>query len=389
MTLEATPVQAPHEILSLVEEDTSVVAIDEIQFFDRSILRVCNVIADQGRRAIVAGLDRDFRGDPFEAVADMITRIKVDRLRARCAICDMPADFSQRIIDGNPARFDSPLIMIGGPELYEPRCEEHFSVPEPFEELGDLAQRNGTTVSEQLPGIVDVSHRLVRWIDRLQAIARTGIGYALDDDRPERLYDQERYEELLKLAAEMQAFALNQEARLDQVLSERFYTDWRAQVQPGQRGYATPKITTSGAVFNDQGEILLARRRDSPYWDLPTGWCEVGLSAAKNAVKEILEETGLQTTPLQLVGIYDSQRWGFLSQTHLYALVFLCRIDGGKLKPRPVEIDQVGFFPEQRLPLLFPGVKLSIEHSFDVSRGERQDVYFDFVDSRTKQRDIR
>jgi thymidine kinase len=380
IALEATSVQAADQIASLLENDTSIVAIDEIQFFDRHLARICSTLAHEGRRVIVAGLDRNFRGEPFEAVFDMITPLRLDRLRARCSVCGMPADYSQRIVDGKSAPVDSPLFLTGGRELYEPRCKDHYSSQTHHSESEDASEPMPFGPLDHLPGVVNVTQQLNHWTDRLQAIARTGLGYKLEPSELQRFYDEERYEELLRLAAEMRAFIRDHEALFDKELQEEIYRDWRAQVQPGQRGYVTPKIAVSGAVFHERGEILLARRSQSSYWDLPTGWCEVGHSAAENTIKEVMEETKLRTTPICLVGVYDSQRWGFQSETHLYSLVFYCHLDGGSLQLDPLEIAELAFFAEHELPLLLAGVRIGIQHSFEVHRRERQEAYFDLVD---------
>lgn len=376
MNLEAMPVDTPEDILLLVKRETSLVAIDEAQFFHSSLANICNSLVDQGKQVIVAGLDRDFRGEPFTTIADLISRVKVTRVRANCTICNMPADYTQRIINGVPAPYDSPLIMIGGSELYEPRCKLHYSVPGRLSEIKEIGENTKDEILEDLPGIVDTTRQLDQWIDRLQAIARTGLGYALNDMSPERVYDRERYEDLIDLAAEMKSYIRDNKTQIIQNLIDG---DWR--VQPGQTAYVTPKITAFGAVFNNLGELLLIRRKKSNYWDFPGGWCDIGFSAAENVVKEILEETGLITVPVKLIGIYDSERWGFQSQTQLYALVFQCQLKGGSLSAHPVEVGELGYFSENSLPSLLPGVKPSIHHVFAAYRCERKEVYYDFSES--------
>jgi len=117
-------------ILDLVEPDTEVVAIDEVQFFDWSISEVCNTLADRGKRVIVAGLDMDFRGEPFGPVPLLMAQAEVvDKLQAICVVCGAPASRTQRLIDGHPANYDDPIIKVGASEVYEARCRLHHEVP--------------------------------------------------------------------------------------------------------------------------------------------------------------------------------------------------------------------------------------------------------------------
>lgn len=127
---EAKPVQNALEILERVRPETTVVAIDEAQFFDAEIERVVEVLASRGVRVIVAGLDMDFRGEPFGSMPALLCRADdVQKLHAICLICGEEASRSQRLVDGHPAPYDAPLIWIGAKEAYEPRCREHHEVP--------------------------------------------------------------------------------------------------------------------------------------------------------------------------------------------------------------------------------------------------------------------
>jgi thymidine kinase len=127
---DAVSVQDARQILDLVKSDTQVVIIDEVQFFDRSIANVCNVLADAGKRVIVAGLDTDFRGEPFGPVPLLLAEAEVvDKLQAICVVCGAPATRTQRLIDGQPASYDDPIIMVGASEVYEARCRRCHEVP--------------------------------------------------------------------------------------------------------------------------------------------------------------------------------------------------------------------------------------------------------------------
>ena len=128
---EASPIEKAEAIPSEIDGDTTVVAIDEAQFFDEMLLKVCQDMADEGRRVIVAGLDTDFRGNPFGPVPSlMATAERVDKLHAICMVCGQQANRTQRLIDNAPARASDPIIVVGASELYEARCREHHEVPE-------------------------------------------------------------------------------------------------------------------------------------------------------------------------------------------------------------------------------------------------------------------
>ncbi|UCF61569.1 MAG: thymidine kinase [Anaerolineaceae bacterium] len=127
---EATPVDEAGEILDQVEEGTTVVAIDEAQFFDDEITSVVQALADRGIRVIVAGLDTDFRGEPFGPMPVLIVQAEqVDKIHAICIVCGDSAPRTQRLIDGKPAHFNDPIVIVGASELYEARCRDHHEVP--------------------------------------------------------------------------------------------------------------------------------------------------------------------------------------------------------------------------------------------------------------------
>ncbi|MFQ5923693.1 MAG: thymidine kinase [Anaerolineales bacterium] len=128
---EAMSIEKAEAITAEVAGDTTVVAIDEAQFFDDMILKVCRDMADEGRRVIVAGLDTDFRGNPFGPMPWlMATAERVDKLHAICMVCGKPATRTQRLIDNAPAHASDPIIVVGASELYQARCREHHEVPE-------------------------------------------------------------------------------------------------------------------------------------------------------------------------------------------------------------------------------------------------------------------
>ena len=138
-TVEAVPVDAPDQIARELLADTQVVAIDEAQFLPVGIVELATALAASGRRVILAGTDTDFRGEPFGQMPYLLAVAEqVDKLHAICVLCGNPASRNQRLIDGRPARYDSPTIMVGGDESYEARCRSCHSVPRRDEDQGRL-----------------------------------------------------------------------------------------------------------------------------------------------------------------------------------------------------------------------------------------------------------
>jgi thymidine kinase len=127
---EAVPVTSARGILELLESDTNVVAVDEAQFFDWEISQVCNQLAQRGLRVILGGLDVDFRGEPFGPMPLLMAEAEeVTKLQAICVVCGAPASRTQRLINGEPAAYDDPVILVGGSESYEARCRQCHQVP--------------------------------------------------------------------------------------------------------------------------------------------------------------------------------------------------------------------------------------------------------------------
>lgn len=140
--MNAVAVHSAAELLQKVSPDADVVAIDEVQFFDWSISDVCAELADQGKRVILAGLDMDFRGEPFGPMPLLMAQAEeVEKLHAICMVCGAPATRTQRLINGKPASYDDPIILVGASEAYQARCRKHHEVPKgansgvPVEEL--------------------------------------------------------------------------------------------------------------------------------------------------------------------------------------------------------------------------------------------------------------
>jgi thymidine kinase len=127
--IKAFATQDPNEILNLVNDQVEVVGIDEVQFFPKSVVNIICKLVDSGKKVIVGGLDLDFRGIPFGpmpvlmAIADRVTKLK-----AICIECGKDAHFSQRLVDGKPAKYHDPIILVGAQECYQARCRECFII---------------------------------------------------------------------------------------------------------------------------------------------------------------------------------------------------------------------------------------------------------------------
>ncbi|WP_371817663.1 thymidine kinase [Amphibacillus sp. MSJ-3] len=129
-TIKAHPVTAVSEIIDKIDADLDVIGIDEVQFFDEEIIDTISQLADQGFRVIVAGLDTNFRGEPFGVVPQLMAISEsVTKLNAICPRCGSPASRTQRLINGEPASYDEPIILVGASESYEPRCRHCHQVP--------------------------------------------------------------------------------------------------------------------------------------------------------------------------------------------------------------------------------------------------------------------
>lgn len=127
---DAHPVENILEVTSLLNDDVTLVAIDEAQFFGEEIIDVVQELVDKGIRVIVAGLDMDFRGEPFGQMPVLLAQAEiVDKLHAICMVCGEEATRTQRLVDGKPAYYDDPIIIVGASEMYEARCRIHHQVP--------------------------------------------------------------------------------------------------------------------------------------------------------------------------------------------------------------------------------------------------------------------
>jgi ADP-ribose pyrophosphatase YjhB (NUDIX family) len=205
---------------------------------------------------------------------------------------------------------------------------------------------------------------LLRWSEALAGIARTGLAFT------DNLYERERFEEVLHVAADMRVAA-----GLDR-RPELLVEEWMNEVGRGVAGYVTPKVAVGAVVGNDRGEILLVQRADNGVWLYPTGWADIGYSASEVAVKEVFEETGIEVEPVRLIAVLDGLRLGF-TQVPLYSLVFQCKVLGGQLHRHPLECLDVGWFAEDHLPSPLAGASRWSVPAFQALRGEVVDVVFD------------
>ena len=127
---EAEVIHSASDILKRIKPNTTVVAIDEAQFMDAHVVEVVDAMAEQDIRVIIAGLDLDFRGEPFGAMPQLMARAEeVTKLHAICMVCGEPASRTQRLVNSQPAQYNDPIIMVGAKESYEARCRRHHEVP--------------------------------------------------------------------------------------------------------------------------------------------------------------------------------------------------------------------------------------------------------------------
>jgi ADP-ribose pyrophosphatase YjhB (NUDIX family) len=208
---------------------------------------------------------------------------------------------------------------------------------------------------------------LRRWSEALAGIARTGLAFT------DSLYERERFEEVLRVAADIRVAADRDEGRF---ASSDLITGWMDSVDEGVAGYVTPKVAVGAMVGNDRAELLLIQRGDSGHWLYPTGWADVGYSAAEVVVKEVAEETGIEVEPIRLVAVFDGLRLGSRGLP-FYSLVFQCRAMGGTLRPHPLETRAVGWFAANSLPAPLAGGGHWEDLAFRAIQGEPFDVVFD------------
>lgn len=207
---------------------------------------------------------------------------------------------------------------------------------------------------------------LARFVERIVAIARTGLAFKPDG------YDAERYEELLTEASRLNAMLLGTNEDAANEVRRR----WRESVGGAYDGYVTAAVGVGAIVFNRGQEVLMMKRLSGRWW-YPTGFCDVGISPAENAAKEVREELGLIVRPVRLMAVLDSLKTGSAAR-HTYSMLFECEIEGGELRASPLEATEAGFFPLDELPQPLHGVDrkwIAIARRFRFEG--RNEPYFD------------
>ena len=126
---KAIAISKGEEIYNYYKDGIDAVCIDEVQFFDEGIIKVIDDLANRGVRVICAGLDCDFKGDPFMITAKLLAKAEyVTKLTAICTVCGKSATRTQRLINGEPASINDPVVLVGASESYEARCRHHHIV---------------------------------------------------------------------------------------------------------------------------------------------------------------------------------------------------------------------------------------------------------------------
>jgi len=205
---------------------------------------------------------------------------------------------------------------------------------------------------------------LLRWAESLAGVARTGLGFT------QSLYEQERFQEVLKIAADIRA------AAVEETEAEHQFEEWMKTVGQGVPGYVTPKVAVAAVVGDDEGRMLLTQRADSGVWLYPVGWADVGYSPSEVAIKEVYEETGMEVEPTRLIAVFDGLRLGF-AFLPLYSIVFHCRVVGGSLAGHPLETRDVGFFARSDLPQPLAGGGFWVDVAFKAIEGGVDPPFFD------------
>lgn len=172
--------------------------------------------------------------------------------------------------------------------------------------------------------------RWLEWARQVQALAQTGMQYALND------YQRERYSQLMDIAVE--------------IVNEHMHLPFGdlSLIFHNQSGYATPRVDVRGAVFQN-GKLLFVRERADGGWTFPGGWADVGDRPAQSAEREVREESGFRVKAQRVIGVYDANRVMPLDLFHGYKIVFLCDLVGGEATPSK-ETSEVAFFGPDEIP---------------------------------------
>ncbi len=193
--------------------------------------------------------------------------------------------------------------------------------------------------------------------DELHSIADLGLHFA------ETEYDKARYGSVRSLSAQLVA-------ALEGSTADEILEGWETVIR------ATPFVSADAAVFRE-GHILLIKREDNGLWAMPGGATEVGETWAESVERELREETGVQGTATELLGVFDARLWGSRTKQHVYASIWLVEIDEHQIPIAGPETTGVGFFAEDALPDLSPGHKERVPAVFQLVRGDLSIPYFD------------
>ncbi|CAM4170868.1 NUDIX hydrolase [Zobellia nedashkovskayae] len=198
-------------------------------------------------------------------------------------------------------------------------------------------------------------------IKRIKALAETGLVYVEDE------YNRERYEELKQIALELMASVADKPL----AVLDDFYMP--------VKDYPTPKVDVRGLVLNEKNQILMAKESIDGKWTIPGGWAEVGYPPSTCVTKEIEEETGLNTTVVRLLAVYDKQFHPHPPQPfYIYKLCFLCQLAGGELN-HGFDMQGAAFFDIDDLPELSTDriLESQIKQLYTMAVENKMDVYFD------------
>lgn len=214
----------------------------------------------------------------------------------------------------------------------------------------------------------------MRWAESISALALTGLGFS------QNLYERERYEEILKVAAEIRVASGGDGDGFvsGDIDADGLYKMWISRVVPGVKGYVTPKVSVAAVVRNRRSEILLIQRGDSGVWLYPTGWADVGYSPSEVVIKEVKEETGVDVEVVGVLAVLDGMRSGF-TLIPMYSIVFLCEYKGGEIRRHPLETQDAGWFSLDALPSPMPDIKERVPGLKEaILTGRVEHVFFDF-----------
>nr|WP_321406327.1 NUDIX hydrolase N-terminal domain-containing protein [uncultured Carboxylicivirga sp.] len=198
-------------------------------------------------------------------------------------------------------------------------------------------------------------------IKRIKALAETGLVYAQNG------YEIERNQELIDLSKELMAAIVNQPIET----IDRFYLP--------PKEYPTPKVDVRGFILNEKDEILMAKEVMDGKWTIPGGWADIGFTPAEIAVKEVEEETGIQSEVVRLLAVYDKRCHNHpASPFYVYKIVFLCCMTGGELRGA-FDIEDSGWFKLDSLPELSEDriVQSQMEELFQLAKNDTLPVVFD------------